>query len=63
MHENLLDDTNLLIKGYSLIKIYIFNVLTRWIFFEMYCQVYWKMTMVVTVFEELPTVVSKFKWN
>ena len=63
MHANLLDDTNLLIKGYSLINIYIFNVLMEWMFFEMYCQVHRKMTMVVTIFEELLMVVSKSKWN
>ena len=58
-----MNDKNLLIKGHTLINLYIFNVLTKWIFFEMYCEVYRKMAVVVTVFEELPTVVSKSNWK
>ena len=63
MHANLLDDKILLITAYNLINLYIFNVLTKWIFLEMNCQVYQKMTVVVTVSDELPMVVSKIKWN
>ena len=63
LYADLLDDKSLLIKGYSLINLYIFNVLTKWIFFEMNCQVCQKMMVEVTVFEDLPMVVSKIKWN
>ena len=50
MLANNVNDKALLIKGYSLINLYIFNVLTKHIFFEMYPQVFWKMVMVVTIF-------------
>ena len=53
-----MNDKNLLIKGYSLINLYISNVLTKWIFFEMYFQVYRKMAGVVIVVEDFPMVVS-----
>ena len=63
MLSNIVSDKSLLIKGYSLINLYISNVLTEWIFFEMYCQVYREMAVVVTIFEELPMAVSKYYWN
>ena len=63
MLSNIVSDKSLLIKGYSLINLYISNVLTEWIFFEIYCQVYRKMAVVVTVFKELPMVGSKYDWN
>ena len=53
----------MLIKGYSLINLYIFNVLVEWIIFEMDYQVDRKMTVMVTTSKELPMVVSKTKWN
>ena len=61
MHADLLDNNNLLIKGYNLINLCIFNVLTEWIFFEMDYQVNQKMTVMVTTSEELRMVVSKTK--
>ena len=63
LHANLLDNIGLLINGYSMVYLDIFNVLTGWIFFEMDYQVDWKMTMLVTASENLPMVVSKTKRN
>ena len=57
------DDKRLLIKGYSLTNLYMFNVLTKWIFSKMNCHVCQKMMMEVTIFEDLPMVVSKIKYN
>ena len=63
LHANLLDNIGLLINGYSMVYLDIFNVLTGWIFFEMDYQVDWKMTMLVTASKNLPMVVSKTKRN
>jgi hypothetical protein len=63
----LLRDKNLLTKGYSLLKffiyIYITYILTEWILFEMDYQVDRKVMEMVTVSEEMPITVSKTKWN
>jgi hypothetical protein len=63
LYANPLNDKSLLINGYSLIKLYITNVLTEWMFFEMDYHVDRKVTEMVTVSEEMPIVVSKTKWN
>ena len=63
MYANRLDDKSLLIKGYILINLCIFNVLTTWMFFEMNCVVCQKMMVEVTFSEDLQMVVSKIKWN
>jgi hypothetical protein len=46
-----------------MIKLYITNVLTDWVFFEMDYQGDRKVTEMVTVFEEMPITVSKTKWK
>jgi hypothetical protein len=53
LYVNPLNDENLLIHGYSLIKLYITNVLTEWIFFEMDYQVDRRLMEMVTVSEEV----------
>ena len=63
MYVNPLNDENLLFHGYNMIKLYITNVLTEWIFFEMDYQVDRKMTEMVTISKEVPLIVSKTNWN
>jgi hypothetical protein len=63
LYVNPLNDKNLLINGYSLIELYITNVLTEWIFFEMDYQVDRTMTEMVTISEEVQIIVSKPNWN
>ena len=63
LHVNPLNDESLLINGYILINLYITNVLTDWILFEMDYQVDRKMTEMVIVSEEVPITVSKTNWK
>jgi hypothetical protein len=63
LYVNLLNDESLLINGYSLIKLYITNVLMEWIFFEMDYHVDRKMTKMVTISKKVPITVSKTNWH